>query len=61
MIEYALAHRLRDEAEAAYARGDLFTKRRRLMADWAGYVASPPAGVSTLTSPRARFGGRRVG
>lgn len=42
-IEHALAHQLRDKAEAAYARGDLFTKRRRLMADWAAFVASPPA------------------
>ena len=35
VIEAALAHRLKDKAEAAYARGDLFTKRRRLMEDWA--------------------------
>jgi integrase len=48
VIEAALAHRLKDKAEAAYARGDLFTKRRRLMADWAGYLASVPAAVSAL-------------
>ena len=35
VIEAALAHRLKDKAEAAYARGDLFVKRRRLMEDWA--------------------------
>ena len=34
VIEAALAHRLKDKAEAAYARGDLFVKRRALMADW---------------------------
>ena len=34
VIEAALAHRLKDKAEAAYARGDLFAKRRALMADW---------------------------
>jgi integrase len=31
VIEAALAHRLMDKAEAAYARGDLFDKRRALM------------------------------
>lgn len=35
VIEAALAHRLKDKAEAAYARGDLFDKRRNLMDDWA--------------------------
>ena len=38
VIEAALAHRLKDKAEAAYARGDLFTKRRRLMEDWSGFL-----------------------
>ena len=28
VIEHALAHQLKDKAEAAYARGDLFVKRR---------------------------------
>lgn len=40
VIEAALAHRLKDKAEAAYARGDLFDKRRRLMDSWAQYVAA---------------------
>lgn len=35
VIEHALAHRLKDKAEAAYARGDLLNKRRRLMEAWA--------------------------
>lgn len=34
VIEHALAHQLKDKAEAAYARGTLLEKRRRLMADW---------------------------
>ena len=38
VIEAALAHRLKDKAEAAYARGDLFDKRARLMADWSSYI-----------------------
>ena len=40
VIEAALAHRLKDKAEAAYARGDLFAKRRGLMEDWAAFLAS---------------------
>lgn len=39
VIEHALAHQLKDKAEAAYARGTLFDKRRRLMADWAKYCS----------------------
>ena len=43
VIEAALAHQIKDKAEAAYARGDLFTKRRKLMQDWASFVARPKA------------------
>ncbi len=32
--EMALAHIIRNKAEAAYRRGDLFEKRRQMMADW---------------------------
>ena len=48
VIEAALAHRLKDKAEAAYARGDLFTKRRKLMEDWAAFLAKAPASVTEL-------------
>jgi integrase len=45
VAEAALAHTLRDKTEAAYQRGDLMEKRRRLMADWAAYCTRPaPAG-----------------
>ncbi len=37
VAEQALAHVLADRVEAAYRRGDLFAKRRRLMADWAKF------------------------
>lgn len=37
VIEHALAHQLKDKAEAAYARGTLFAKRRLLMDEWANY------------------------
>ena len=40
VIEAALAHRLKDKAEAAYARGDLFSKRRDLMNAWARHIAN---------------------
>lgn len=40
VIEFALAHVIKDKAEAAYARSDLFDKRRVLMDDWATYVGS---------------------
>jgi integrase len=50
IVEKALAHTVADKVEAAYRRGDLFEKRRRLMAEWARYCVSPaPAGeVVTL-------------
>ena len=38
VIEAALAHRLKDKAEAAYARGDLLDKRRELMAAWGSFI-----------------------
>ena len=34
VIEHALAHKPRDQAEAAYQRGDLLVKRRKLMEEW---------------------------
>jgi integrase len=43
MLEIALAHAIGNKAEAAYRRGDMMEKRRRLMADWAEYCARPPA------------------
>ena len=43
VIEHAMAHQLKDKAEAAYARGSLLERRRVLMADWAQYCAQPAA------------------
>jgi len=43
VVEMALAHVVGNKVEAAYRRGDLFEKRRRLMADWAQYCLSRPA------------------
>ncbi len=49
VIEHALAHQLKDKAEAAYARGTLFDKRRRLMDDWAKYCHTPQATAASVT------------
>lgn len=43
VAEMALAHAIGDKVEAAYRRGDLFDKRRRLMQDWAAFLAQPSA------------------
>ncbi len=42
VIEFALAHVINDKAEAAYARSDLFEKRREIMSDWSVFLATPP-------------------
>ena len=39
VAEAALAHVVRDKVEAAYARSDLFERRRVLMDAWAAYLA----------------------
>ena len=46
VMEAALAHKLGDAAEQAYARSDLFEKRRKLMGAWGRYVSV----VSTVSS-----------
>jgi integrase len=43
VCEMALAHTITNKAEAAYRRGDLFEKRNKLMAAWAGYCITPKA------------------
>ena len=40
VMEAALAHTISNKAEAAYARSDLFDRRRELMDAWAAYLAS---------------------
>jgi hypothetical protein len=37
VCEHALAHRLKDKAEASYLRSTQFQKRRKLMSAWADY------------------------
>ena len=45
VVEMALAHAIGNKVEAAYRRGDLLDKRRRLMADWAKFCGT----VATAT------------
>lgn len=49
VVELALAHGIEDKVEAAYRRGDAFAKRKKLMADWAKYCATPSKQVATVT------------
>lgn len=49
VIEHALAHQLKDKAEAAYQRGSLFEKRRVLMADWAAYCDTAPVSADVVS------------
>ena len=44
VVEAALAHVVKNKVEAAYRRTDLFERRRRLMEDWAEYLAGRRAG-----------------
>lgn len=48
VIEHALSHLLKSRAEAAYQRGTLFVKRRRLMADWAAACDTPARGAGAV-------------
>jgi integrase len=43
VCEAALAHAVANKVEAAYRRGDLFEKRRKLMDAWAAFCAAPRA------------------
>jgi integrase len=52
-VEMALAHAIGDKVEAAYRRGDLFEKRRRLMADWAKFCGTVLKG-GTVTPIQAK-------
>jgi integrase len=51
LAEAALAHTIADKVEAAYRRGDLFDKRRRMMAEWAQFVAGAGEPGPTIVLP----------
>lgn len=48
VAETALAHRLKDGAEAAYQRGDLLEKRKELMEVWADYCQPKTTNVARI-------------
>ena len=39
VVEAAFAHTVHNPTEAAYARSDLFERRRHLIDDWAAYLS----------------------
>jgi integrase len=51
VAEMALAHVVGNKVEAAYRRGDLFEKRRRLMEAWESFASSPSATASVVVVP----------
>ncbi len=52
VAEMALAHKVSNQVEAAYRRGDLLEKRRKLMESWAHYCFAKSADVVSLISER---------
>jgi integrase len=44
MAEMALAHAIGSKVEAAYRRGDMFERRRKMMDDWAAFLTMPKTG-----------------
>lgn len=53
VCEMALAHVIGNKVEAAYRRGDLFEKRRRLMGEWGRYCAQTSAVGSAIAQIRS--------
>ena len=50
VAERALAHKTTNKVEAAYARSDLFEKRRKLMDAWASYLDNDQDNLISLVS-----------
>jgi integrase len=59
MVEMALAHIVSDKTEAAYRRGDMLERRRRLMKDWSDYcgAGAPATRTGSVTSIRSAANG----
>ena len=49
VAEMALAHAIGDKVKAAYRRGDLFDKRRRMMRDWGKFSGKVQTTADVLT------------
>ena len=54
VVEMALAHTIGDKVEAAYRRGDLFEKRRRLMEEWGRYCGTTKASGAVVPMTGAK-------
>jgi integrase len=54
VAEMALAHAVGSKVEAAYRRGDMFEKRRRLMDAWAEFLVKVPAEHRKVVSLQGR-------
>lgn len=54
MAEMALAHTIGSKVEAAYRRGDMFEKRRRMMEDWAAFCAQPAIKGDVIQMKRSK-------
>jgi integrase len=57
MLEMALAHTVSDKTEAAYRRGDMVEKRRRLMEDWAAFCGTVMDAAADNVTPIRRQSG----
>jgi integrase len=49
VIEHALAHQLKDKAEAAYQRSTVFPKRQKLMQAWSDFCDKVPKDTDNVT------------
>lgn len=56
IAEAALAHTIRDKAQAAYERGDKLAKRRTMMDAWAAYCSRPAAAAGGNVVALAKAG-----
>jgi len=56
VCEAALAHAIPGAVDRAYRRGDLFEKRRRLMADWAAFCAGTATKRNVVAIRGSRHG-----
>ena len=54
IAEAALAHTVGDKTVAAYQRGDLLDRRRKLMESWAAWCARVPEDTSNVVEMRAQ-------
>jgi integrase len=49
VIEFALAHKVKDKTEAAYRRSSALEKRRKLMDAWSGFCERPASSGNVVS------------